>query len=76
MDPVQAKAEREAIHKLRVLHPLINQLTLAKRIRARDFVMPEDINTARLTNSRPVLSIYSVIRRFDAAKKSAVPQAA
>lgn len=76
MCPVQAKTEREAIHKLRALYPFVNQLTLAKRIRARDFVTIGDIETARLTNSRPVLSIYSVIRRFDAAKSSAASKAA
>lgn len=68
--------EAEAIRTLRAKYPTLPQLTLAKRIRARDFEDNLDRSNAMSTGTREVLSIYSVIRRFDAAKLSSAAKAA
>jgi hypothetical protein len=55
--------ERNVVEAVRVLCPHEPQMTLAKRIKYGD--MLGLASAAALTVRRPLLSIYSVIRRFD-----------
>lgn len=55
--------ERLAIRIIRTECPSEPQMTLAKRIKYGDMLDLADV--AALAFHRPLLSIYSVIRRFD-----------
>lgn len=82
--PNQFAAEHAAIVNLRKKYPNAGKLTLAKRIAGRSFDLKADNDVARAANGslspntsgRTVLSIYSVIRRFDRSVKRLVQNAA
>lgn len=65
--------EVDAIEAIREANRFVGQYILAKRIKKREFPVPcygsNDIGI------RSVLSIYSVIRRYDARVKKAVSNA-
>lgn len=66
-DSTGLKAERDAIITLRKTYPDMPAKRLAKKIFSRDFgIYSDDFRTAHRSSFRPLLSIYSVIRRFDA----------
>jgi hypothetical protein len=71
--------EVSAIQQLRDKYPAIPQKTLARRIVSRDFTSNADKNLAGLATTaglRSTLSVYSVIRRYDASKASKTTVAA
>lgn len=71
-------SEITAIESLRAQRPSDKQMTLAKNIRKGNFTDPNQKSLAAsvTANGRSVLSIYSVIRRFDAKVKALVEQVA
>lgn len=60
--------EKAAIEALRAKFPDTAQKTLARRIREMDFKMEDNKAMALKASTRSLLSIYSVIRRYDAAQ--------
>lgn len=60
------KAEQSAIERIRAAYPNEYQLTLAKRIKSQSHFVGTELELAAEASHRPLLSIYSVIRRYDA----------
>lgn len=65
------REEQAAIQQLRRIFSDEKQMTLAKRIRTVNFSDEKNQVLARKTSHRSVLSIYSVIRRYDHDQKQA-----
>lgn len=72
--PTKRLDEVEAIEKLRARHPKTGQKALARQIQARNFSNSDDRALASKALARPLLSTYSVIRRYDKRIAGAVQQ--
>jgi hypothetical protein len=66
--------EVAAIESLRAKNPKTGQKQLARQIQARNFVTTEEQKLSGKTLGRTLLSIYSVIRRYDKRIKGVVQQ--
>lgn len=62
------KKEQTAIEALRAAYPSEGQLTLAKRIKSQNHFVGLELELAAEASHRPLLSIYSVIRRCDSPR--------
>lgn len=74
MNKAMLTKEREVIRTIRTRLPEYRQMVLAKKIKDNKFYTSYFREMAAICSARPLLSIYSVIRRHDAktAKAAAV----